>query len=233
MTEAVLKTSLVGTAFVIMWHDIAVEADDEYNLWHTREHMPERIALPGFLRSRRGVNRRLDRQAYFTLYEGESLECFLSDAYSRSLNHPTEWTQRVAPKFRNFLRMSCTVAISHGRGVGGALTTLRYALAPGVREQEAVESASRVIDRLGALRSVCGVHVGVSRPVFSGKATRETELRPPMHEKPFDIVVIVEGIGLAELERDEAAMLAALDGAPMRDPIVQSYDMAYMLARAH
>ncbi len=60
---------LTGSAFVIMWHDITPEADSEYNLWHTREHMPERIALPGFLRSRRGVNRGLDRQHYFTLYE--------------------------------------------------------------------------------------------------------------------------------------------------------------------
>jgi hypothetical protein len=231
MTDVISERPLVGMAFVIMWHDIAPEGDADYNLCHTREHMPERIALPGFLRARRGVNRRLGRQVYFTLYEGETLECFLSQAYSRSLNHPTEWTTRVAPYFRNFLRMSCAIAASRGQGMGGAFTTLRCSLAPGERESEAVSRALPIVDRLLGLRSVCGVHVAVSRPAFSSQPTRETQLRPPMHERPFDIVVIVEGIGLAEVERDEPEMIAAVETLSVKDLVAQSYDMAFMLAR--
>ena len=38
-----------------MWHDIAAEGEPEYNLWHTREHMPERLGIPGFDVGRRYV----------------------------------------------------------------------------------------------------------------------------------------------------------------------------------
>jgi hypothetical protein len=39
--------TLQGTAFLAIWHDIAAEGEPEYNLWHTREHMPERVGIPG------------------------------------------------------------------------------------------------------------------------------------------------------------------------------------------
>jgi hypothetical protein len=231
MIEEPRTTPLLGTAFMIMWHDIAPEADGEYHLWHTREHMPERIALPGFLRSRRGVNRRLPRQQYFTLYEGESLETFLSEGYARSLNFPTAWTTRIAPHFRNFLRMSCKIASAEGRGIGGALTTVRCSLNPGVTEADALALVPAVNDALMAIVSVCGAHVGVARPAFSSQATKETELRPHMAENTFDLVLIVEGIGLAELERDESAIAKACAILPVGDLAIQSYDMAYMLTR--
>ena len=58
---------LRGNAFLIMWHDIASEGEDDYHHWHTKQHMVERVSHPGFRRSRRGVNWNLDRQRYFTL----------------------------------------------------------------------------------------------------------------------------------------------------------------------
>jgi hypothetical protein len=231
MIEQSEKAPLVGTAFMIMWHDIAPEADAEYNLWHTREHMPERIALPGFLRARRGVNHALPRQRYFTMYEGEALSTFLSEGYARSLNFPTAWTTRVAPHFRNFLRMSCAISETRGRGVGGALMTLRLSLNPGAREEDALTAAPAVLDALMDLDSVSGAHVGVARPGFSEQATKETALRPQMAETPFDLVLIVEGIGLAPLERDAARIAGICAALPAGGTVMQSYDMAYMLTR--
>jgi hypothetical protein len=225
------SATLQGNAFLIMWHDIAPEADDEYNLWHTRQHMPERIALPGFLRARRGVNRALSRQTYFTLYEGDTLDTFLTKEYSYSLNVPTAWTTQVAPHFRNFLRMTCAAGATFGRGAGGALTTVRVSYAPGATEADALAAMPAVTEALMALPSVCGVHLGIAQPKFSSQATKETELRPRMDERPFDLVVVVEGIGLAELTRDEPAIVRACAALPARDPLTQSYDVAYTLAR--
>ena len=223
--------SLRGSAFVIMWHDIATAGDAAYNLWHTREHMPERIALPGFLRARRGVNRGLERQIYFTLYEGAGPETFLSPEYLRSLNVPTAWTQSVAPSFRNFLRMSCAVRASVGAGVGGALATFRLTL--GDRsEEEAVAALGPALEALLALPSVSAAHLGAARPDFAGGPTRETEIRPPMAEPPFDLVVIIEGIGLAELTADRPAIEQALAIAGAGALIGQCYDMAYLLTPA-
>ena len=45
--------ALAGRAFLAMWHDIAEAGDAEYNAWHTRQHMPERLGVPGFRVGRR------------------------------------------------------------------------------------------------------------------------------------------------------------------------------------
>ena len=47
--------SLAGEGAVAIWHDIAPEGRGEFYAWHGHEHMPERAAIPGFLRGRRYV----------------------------------------------------------------------------------------------------------------------------------------------------------------------------------
>ena len=44
---------LLGSAVLAIWNDIAPGGDAEFNHWHTREHVPERVGVPGFLRGRR------------------------------------------------------------------------------------------------------------------------------------------------------------------------------------
>jgi hypothetical protein len=47
--------SLAGEGAVVIWHDIAPEGRAQFYAWHGREHMPERLGIPGFLRGRRYV----------------------------------------------------------------------------------------------------------------------------------------------------------------------------------
>ena len=41
--------ALKGRAFMAVWHDIAPAGEAECNTWHTREHVPEHLGVPGFL----------------------------------------------------------------------------------------------------------------------------------------------------------------------------------------
>jgi hypothetical protein len=223
--------ALKGTAFVIMWHDITADADAEYNRWHTQQHMPERLDHPGFLRSRRGINRGLDRQVYFTCYEGETPETFVSAEYQRSLNNPTDWTRAVAPAFRNFLRMACTLLHTGGRGVGGGLVTSRFTLPAGLSEAAAAARLQPVIAALEQHDLISAVHLAAARPTVSGGNTAETGLRPPMHEAPFDLVLFVETIGLPEAVAAAPAITTAVAAAGFADQIVQPYAVAYTLER--
>ena len=221
--------ALHGSAFMILWHDITSEGEAEYHHWHSRQHMPERMDHTGFLRSRRGVNWAYDRQRYFTLYECETLDDLLSDEYAKSLNYPTEWTSRVAPTFRNFLRMACTVDRTMGRGVGGALCTVRGNLPAGMDEAGFREAIEGQLSELADMPLVCGVHLAVARENYSNGRTRETELRPPMAEKPFEFVLIVESFGLRELEEILPATQKILADAGCASLVGQSYDMAYTI----
>jgi hypothetical protein len=220
---------LLGSAFVIMWHDIAPEGEAEYHLWHTRQHMPERLGHSGFLRSRRGVNWGADHQRYFTLYEGEALETFTGEDYLRSLNGPTEWTKKVAPYFRNFLRMSCEVGASIGQGIGGALATFRCSLGVGASAASIEAGLKANLETLCSGGLIVGAHYGFARPEFSGGRTRETELRPEMDEPPFDLVVVIEGVGLAEVDREADAISAGLRRIGCGTVLAQSYDVAFLL----
>jgi hypothetical protein len=222
-----LLMPLKGKGFMILWHDIAADQEADYHLWHTREHMPERLSIPGFTRGRRGVNWSLDFQRYLTIYEGEDLEVFSGAAYLERLNNPTPWTQRMSPAFRNFLRVACETVVSEGLGVGGAVGTYR-GLFSSAGEAGFVHDAPTLARRLMALPGVSAVHLAVARPEHSDIRTAETKLRPEMGERPFEGVVVVEAVGLAELDRLSAPIIEQVWGA-LAEVTAQTYDMAYVL----
>jgi hypothetical protein len=45
--------ALLGKGALVIWHDVQDETD--YNEWHSKEHMLERVAVPGFRRGLRYV----------------------------------------------------------------------------------------------------------------------------------------------------------------------------------
>jgi hypothetical protein len=222
---------LKGSAFMAMWHDIASEGEPEYHLWHTREHMPERLNIPGFQRGRRGVNWGLERHRYLTIYEGDNLEVFGSAAYLERLNNPTPWTQQVAPHFRNFLRVSCETVTTGGAGAGGAMGTFRGDFGAGMAEagfrQVAPALAARLADRPG----VSAVHTAVARPEVSGVETTENKIRAPMSEKGFQALVLVEAVGLTELEAMLGDLVREVAAVGLSDVRAEAYDIAFLLGR--
>jgi hypothetical protein len=224
--------ALTGNALLAIWHDIEEASRHEYMEWHTREHMPERLSIPGFTVGKRLINHGLDRYRYGTIYSGRDLEVFRSPAYLERLNTPTEWSLRVQPAFRNFLRVACIRLASRGVGDGGAVATVRLDFAPGSGESELRGGAAALADSLLAITGVCCAHVAMARPEVSGVRTRETELRPEMSEKAFDALVLVEGSGRPELEAvvGEIEPAIAQSGCGLGNPATQVYNLAYQLS---
>jgi hypothetical protein len=221
--------TLAGTAFLAMWHDIAPAGELEYNRWHTREHMPERLGVPGFDVGRRYVDRSLDQYRYFTLYEGQTLDVFKSAAYLARLNAPTAWSNRIQPYFLNFIRCACQTIGSSGRGIGGVLLTSRLYFTP-AGTQAFTAFAAALAEQLGVLDGVTGVHVGVAEPSVTSVRTAETELKKQAGESVFDGVVMVEGIGRRELEAilpRLSSLLTTDRGVARAESAV--YDLAYLL----
>jgi hypothetical protein len=221
--------SLKGRAFMAVWHDIASEGEAEYNTWHTRQHMPERLGVPGFLVGRRYVDWSLDNQRWFTLYETVKLETLSSEDYRARLNNPTNWSNRNQPNFRNFGRSACVLSASVGRGIGGALATIRLDLSEGtLADFEA--AAEKLAHRIAALDGVVGVHLGVAAPDTTRVKTRETELRAATGEEVFDAVVMVDGTGRRELEAIMPTVREMLrEAVQIRSEQSAVYDLAYLL----
>ena len=119
---------MLGKAAVAMWWDIASEVRAEWEDWHTREHMPERLGIPGFLRGTRWIAES-GQPSYFVLYEAESLETLTAGTYLERLNNPTPWSLKMMPHHRNMVRSLCEVRATWGGGVPQTLATMRFSLA--------------------------------------------------------------------------------------------------------
>lgn len=221
---------LKGSAFLAIWHDIAAGAHDEYVEWHTREHMPERLSIPGFSTGKRLHAPDASRYVFGTVYSGDSVEIFRSPAYLERLNNPTPWTAAVAPSFENFLRVACERVATAGGGDGGTMATLRLDFRGDHAEKRLRQDAQPLAEAILKIRGVSCVHIGISRSEVSEVKTRETELRSEMNEAGFDVVILVEGSSspglrsaLPEIER------LALAGGILTAPTSNLYETAFSL----
>jgi hypothetical protein len=116
---------LLGSAAVLLSFDIEAAAIAEHDRWHTHEHLPERLSIPGFRRGTRWIATG-GGPRYMVLYEADSLATLASEAYLARLNNPTPWTTRMMPHYRGMNRGLCTVAGSFGLGQGGAAALIRF-----------------------------------------------------------------------------------------------------------
>jgi len=126
--------ALLGGAAMLLWYDIIPEQIAEHDDWHTREHFPERVGIPGFIRAQRWVSS-ASGPRYFVVYEVTDVGVLSSAPYLERLNHPTPWTSRIMPSFRGMVRGFCRLEHGHGSVLGTTGMTLRYSAAPGMENR--------------------------------------------------------------------------------------------------
>jgi hypothetical protein len=116
---------LIGQAAMLLAFDVFQEAIPEHDDWHTHEHLPERLSIPGFVRGTRWVALR-GQPRYFVMYEVAQLAVLTSEAYLDRLNNPSPWTSKMMPHYRGMTRGFCSVAGSFGLGIGHLSRLLRF-----------------------------------------------------------------------------------------------------------
>ena len=175
--------SLAGEGIVAIWNGIRPEGRAEFFEWHTREHMLERVAIPGFRRGRRYIALE-GAPEFFTLYETDTTAVLTGADYLARLNAPTPWTRRATVAFTDTSRSLCRVALSLGPGEGGLMMTWRLDAAPAFDVERALRA---VAGRPG----ICGAHLCIADREGSGIQTEEKKGRPAALVPGF--VVLVEG----------------------------------------
>lgn len=112
-------------AAMLLSFDIAAQAQLEHDDWHSHEHLPERLAIPGFLRGSRW-RALAGGPAYFVMYEVGELGVLSSPAYMERLNHPSPWTTKMMPSYLGMRRGLCEIVARAGHGLGGFGLLLRF-----------------------------------------------------------------------------------------------------------
>jgi hypothetical protein len=118
---------LKGHGLLSLWNGVEPDRLGEYNLWHTREHVPERLAIPGMLRARRYHRGAGPLPEFLTLYELETNAVLASAPYRALLESPTAWSRSMRPSFRGFFRVGHLAVLSRGGGAGSALMATTFA----------------------------------------------------------------------------------------------------------
>ena len=223
--------TIMGQGLIAIWNDIEDAVREEFYEWHEREHMPERVGIPGFVRGRR--LRRVDAEVeYLTLYEAESADVLAGKDYLDRLNDPTDWTRRVVPGFQNVTRALTGIVRSEAIGNGGAVLALALTIPDAVRDATRRRFGGDLFDELGAAGGVCGVHYAETDVAASSVETVERQQRKTANAVP-DAILILEASRPERLERCRRLIDAAVDDcgvAYMRPP--GTYRLEFELLKA-
>lgn len=197
--------AMLGSAALAMWWDMAPDMRAEFEDWHTHEHFPERLSLPGFLRASRWAQAD-GGEGFFVLYELAEHGVLASPEYVARLNAPTSWSRKLMPHHANMVRSQCAVLESVGAVAASFALTLRFS--PGEHAQALREDLRHSMLRLAATPGLAGAHLLLTdAPRLA--PTVEQQIRGNA-DRQAEAVFMVCGYARAALE---AVELPALSGS--------------------
>ncbi|HVY16472.1 MAG TPA: hypothetical protein VHB27_14695 [Rhodopila sp.] len=115
----------MAKGLLLMAFDLRTTHADEFHAWYDREHVPERLRVPGFLNAERWIGED-DPNLHIATYDLASHSVLRSPAYlAVSGAHQTPWTKRVTAMARRLLRFEGTQIVpgdaAAPEGAGGLL----------------------------------------------------------------------------------------------------------------
>ncbi|MFT4118281.1 hypothetical protein [Bradyrhizobium sp.] len=220
--------ALLGKAAVAMWWNVRSEQRAEFGDWHSHEHFPERMSIPGFRRGSRWTDA-ASAEGFFVLYELEEYEVLTSKGYLDRLNAPTPWSTKMMPHHLGMVRSQCRVAASFGGGVAAALATFR--LSPETGREAALQThLERTLGALASLPGLTGAHLLLTDTPKTSVPTTEQQIRGK--DGAADWIVLLCGYDPDVVERvigDQLSSSALRGAGAMDDPAIGRYRIAFTM----
>lgn len=154
-----------GKGILISSMEVLPEEEADFNEWFDREHLAERVAIPGFIEARRYESVGAPTR-YLQIYSTTEFDVLDGAAYRAALANQTEWSKHHISRFIEPTRVVGRLVRSEGvaRGIALALVRLRPSGDPTM--MPALEGILDVLDKPGT----ASVHfveadANLSRPV--------------------------------------------------------------------
>jgi hypothetical protein len=189
-----------------IWNNIAPEGYEHFERWYNREHLAERVAVPGFHIGRRYEAVGSADRRFFGFYEVESPSVLTSAPYLLRLENPTPWTQKTMTYFRDMVRTVFNLELSRGDMAAPYAVVLR---ADGAFVPTA--AATAFIDELAAPVGVARVQLWKAAAEQTKADTAEMQIRG--RDRLAAGALVVECVRLADAERAAAVLAARAPGA--------------------
>ena len=204
-----------------IWTDIDPAHETDFNRWYDREHMQERVAIPGFQSARRFAATDGCPRPYLALYFTDSLDVFRSEPYAKAFGNQTQWSLDNFKRMRGTQRRVGELVVEAGEGEGGALAAF-VVPAPVLADAAAQERLAQSL--AGATQQDDVVRAALLR-TDAGLSTPLTANAVPA---PADGMVLLEA-SRPEAAREQACALAAAVGVPAGE--VFTFQLLWRLAR--
>ncbi len=186
-------------AQLFVWTDIDPAFEADFNRWYDREHMSERLALPGFRWARRYCATRGRR--YLALYRTDSLEAFTSPAYAEAYANQTTWSKKNLARMVDPMRRVGPIALERGRGTGASIGLVT--LGPGEPDLRKVE---HMIGNAMTIDGILGGYLLVPDAALSTPLPNESKA-----ERLLTPFLVIEATSHAAAERVTSMVARDLD----------------------
>ncbi|TPL21073.1 hypothetical protein FJ945_20330 [Mesorhizobium sp. B2-4-9] len=216
--------------FVALWHNIPPDVDEEYNLVHTREHVPDYVANAadrgGIEFGRRYAEGDGQLPRYFMFYPARDMSAFQRLAAKPWPEHPggtSDWFNSIINQYRDSWRNNCRLIDSVGGGTGGAALSMIMRLSDEAAGGGA--TVKTVLSELISIPQVLGVTFGLTDPAIEPN-------RPTLSADDAPVgVMVIESFNRLRLAQAVAPIrdLLVRRGIALEEPRYGLYQLAYEL----
>ena len=204
---------LHGKGMLIVFNQVKTRDEQDFNEWYNREHIDERVNLPGFHRGRRYVAVR-GSPRYLATYECDTVGDLATPGYLALLANQTPWTQAVMARFTKFNRLTVRVQVDLAHGSAGAVAAVRFT--PDPRDRKA----------LVAWLGETTLPKAIARPGMVGAMAGENDLEvahAPLQAKSMDHPKADEAEWVVLLEGADAGTVGAAARATFTLPKLKNF----------
>ena len=194
--------TLLGKGALLNWGGVLPKHDLDYNLWHSLEHMPERMSVKGFLRAFRcvGLKGTNDKDKYFMMYDVKSKDILSSRQYLNRLNNPTDWTSKILSKYVCPSRTICEVIKTKSLtdGLSGFFVTIRY-----LSQNNDIKNFYNISDEIMNQNEIFSIHCFQSDREISLIKTKEKVIRSLQgnEDEIIDYAVVIECLNINKVKK--------------------------------
>ena len=194
--------TLLGKGALLNWGGVLPKHDLDYNLWHSLEHMPERMSVKGFLRAFRcvGLKGTNDNDKYFMMYDVKSKDILSSKQYLNRLNNPTDWTSKILSKYVYPSRAICEVikTKSVANGLCGFFVTKRC-----LSQKNDIKNFYNISDDIMSQNGIFSIHCFQSDREISQIKTKEKVIRSFQgnEDEIINYAVVIECLNINKVKK--------------------------------
>jgi len=185
--------ALYGKGMLMTFTETPLGVEEDFNEWYNREHIDERVWMPGFHRARRYVDADGDaRIKYFATYETDKVEDLCDPAYMELLKDQSDWSKKVMATFSKFDRVTARITVDLSHGFAGACAYARFFPAPTVMDGLRAHLENELLPSLVARPGMIGAILAENDLAVVNEGRKAQGMAIPENETP-EWIVLLEG----------------------------------------